>query len=533
MMRRFIRQRLTFAARDERGITLVEGVVAALLLVIGALGVFQILDAGTRNTFRAEESQVVNNLLQAELEDIQRRDYATIALTEAPAKVNDPDDPRWRVSGTSYATARDGGELEPMVFNGGDVPGGGTVEGGEITPVSGEHSVGDVKVQIFRFITWTDDPDCAECGAGAMKRIIVAAKVVEAPVSFERAVQELQTTITDPTIKPDDNPAPPEDDPETTTAQFWLTDTTCDNAERIPPSSDHPAHNTRGICDSGHKTGNTRGAPDLMYTSAPSVEDNPSGTLYDYATDPGAEPAVGADQDVGLLMPKSTIDTCLLAPVLNTLDVKRLLDGVLSILQLPKLPGQLDGILDITALDSQRHLRVHTWVSPPIKGSGGLLLGRGTLELFTKTINGATHPGEICAWLSVRQSVTVPACLLNLLGICIPLGSTTIEVDLPVVNVGLLSGGECRTGLGLNLTNFQYSQNPWPRDWTKISVPMCFVSVNAAGAIIPTVLPPNSRIVLSLMVRRWGTGGEGLEFMYDQVGFESRLELETNKILSF
>lgn len=531
-MRRF-RERLSHVVSDERGITLVEGVVAAMLLVIGALGVFQLLDTGTRNTYRAEESQVVNNLLQAELEEIQRLDYAAIALTEAPAQVGDSDDPRWRVSGTRYAVGREGDQLEQMVFNGGEIPGGGTVAGGTVEPVSGVMSVGDVKVRIFRFITWTADPDCEECGAGAMKRIVVAAKVVEAPASFERAAQELQTTVTDPTITPDDNPAPPEDDPETTTAQFWLTDTTCDNPERIPPSSDHPAHNTRGICDSGHKTGNTRGAPDLMYPEAPSVEDNPSGTLYDYATDPGAEPATGADQDVGLLMPKSTIDTCLLAPVLNTLDVKRLLDGILNILQLPKLPEQLDGILDITALDAQRHLRVHTWVSPPIKGSGGILLGRGTLELFTKTINGAVHPGEICAWLSVRQSVTVPACLINILGICIPLGQTTIEVDLPVVNVGLLSGGECRTGLGLNLTNFQYSQNPWPQDWTKITVPMCFVSVNAAGAIVPTILPPNSRIVLSLMVRRWGTGGEGLEFMYDQVGFESRLELETNKLLSF
>jgi hypothetical protein len=47
-------------------------------------------------------------------------------------------------------------------------------------------------------------------------------------------------------------------------------------------------------------------------------------------------------------------------------------------------------------------------------------------------------------------------------------------------------------------------------------------------------LPPNSRIAISLMVRKSGTDhGQGLEFMYDAVGFESRLELETNQIFSF
>ena len=524
--------------REERGLTVVEGVIAAMLLVVGALGVLQLFDASTRNTFRAEQSQVVNNQLQAELEEIKQLPYDQIAMTGYPGASADPKDPRSRVANTVFAVDRSGapGSQQELVVNGGPIPAAPVsqvVAGGVISPEPTPFSTGDVSGQIYRFVTWTSDPNCAECGDGAMKRIIVAAKVDGVGSSFDRTFQEVQTDVVDPDITPDENPLPPAEEQEGNVAELWLTDTTCNNATRQPITGDHPGHNTRGICANGLKTGSTRGAPDLMFTEGPALEPNDqTPPLFDYANDPGAEPATGASLDRGLLMPTSYADSCALAPVLNTLDVRRLLDGVLTILDLPALPGQLDGVLDITGGDAAKHQRVHTWVSPPISGSGGVLLGEGTLELYTKTINGATHPGEICAWMSVRQPVTIPARLCVL--VCVPLGSTTIEVDLPMVNVGLLSDGECRTGLGLNLANFAYAQNPWPSVWSKISMPLCFAQVNSAGAVIPAVLPPSSRIAMSIMVKKSGTlPGGGLEFMYDHPDFESRLQLETNQLLSF
>ena len=97
-------------------------------------------------------------------------------------------------------------------------------------------------------------------------------------------------------------------------------------------------------------------------------------------------------------------------------------------------------------------------------------------------------------------------------------------------------------GQGLNLTYFSFRNSDirptplpnWPSEWSKVSVPLCFAAVNAAGLVIPAVLPPNSRVVLSLMVKRGGTQpGQGLEFMYDHPDFESRLQLETNRIIGF
>jgi hypothetical protein len=533
-MRIAIKTRLRVLRRDEQGFTVVEGLVAALILVIGGLGALQVFDAGARNTYRTEESQVLNDRLQAELEAVRQRPYAEIAMTSVPADQSNSNDPRWRVQGTSYAINRNGSSLKSMVYNGGSIPGGGTVSGGTVDPGPTPFAAGDVSGKIYRFVTWTSDPNCATCGGGFEKRVIVAATIDEAPVSFERSFQELHTDVIDPEAGPDPGEPIEEDPEETAKAQFWLTDTPCSANTRQPITGDHAAHNTRGVCSQGLKTGSNRGAPDLMYTEAAFATSPDPGAPFDYATD--SEPSANPAQDKGILMPWGSNSSCALQPVLNTLDVKRLLEGLITILNLSALPAQLDGILgrdsDLLGGSSDKHQRIHTWVSPPIQGSGGALLGKGTLELYSQTINGAIHPGSICVWMSVRQSVTIPAQVCEV--VCVPLGSTTIEVDLPYINVGVLSNGDCRTGTGLNLTNFQYSQNPWPSRWEPVRVPLCFVAVNAAGAVVPAVLPPNSRIALSLMVRQNGTDpGQGLEFMYDAVGYESRLELETNQILNF
>ena len=517
---------------DERGFTLVEAVVAGLIMVIGALATLQLFDAGTRNTYRAEQSQVVNNRLQAELEEIKALPYDEIAMTSAPAASPDSNDPRWRVSGASFAINRDGSSLRQMVVNGQTMASGEVVEGGAVDPTPEPFTVGDVSGHIYKFVTWAPSP-CASCGTQTLKRIVVAAKLEGNAIAADRRFQEVHTDVADPDAVPEENPGPGDDEDEVGKAEFWLTDTPCTNNTRQPLTGDHAAHNTRGVCSAGMQTGSTRGAPDLMFPGPPALDENydpGSQPLFDYATD--SEPATNANLDKGLLSPWASNDSCLLSPVLNTLDVKRLLEGLVNVLNLPALPGQLDGVLDLTAGDANKHLRMHTWVSPPVQGSGGVLLGRGTLELYTKTVNGAVHPGEICAWLSVRQSVTIPAQLCVL--VCVPLGSTTIEVDLPMINVGILTGGQCRTGLGLNLTSFQHSQNPWPAQWTKLSVPMCFAAVNAAGAVVPAVLPPNSRVVLTVMTKQGGTQpGQALEFMYDHPDFESRLQLETNKLITF
>ena len=501
--------------REERGLTIVEGAVAALLLIVGALAVLQVFDASARNAYRAEESQVVVNRLQAELEEVQAKageDYDRIALSSAPATSSDRNDPRWRVSGTNYLTGASGTNPQPLVID----------PTGAINPQPEPFQTGDVSGEIFKFVTRS--PDCTEvlCPADEtyLKRVIVAAKIDEAPVSFERAFQEVHTDIVDPDVEATDNPLPEGDEEENNVAQFWITDTPCNQAERQPIVSDHLAHNTRARCVDGHQTESTRGAPDLMFTKAPALDPNyPSDgqPLYDYATDPGAEPQQNADQDKGLLMPWASTDSCALDSVIGVANLRKLLDDLLEPLLLA--PGPLDGVLDLLGGDSEKHLRLHTWLSPTVASSGGVLTGEGTLELWTKTVNGASHPGEICVSLFIRQKVQVPVKLLG-----VPLFYVEIEADLPVVN----------TASPLQPTFFTHSEPAWPTDWTEVEMPLEFIGVDSTGAPIPLTLTPGSQIGMTLMVKKGGTEpGNALEFMYDHASFESRLALETDQIIAF
>ena len=126
-----------------------------------------------------------------------------------------------------------------------------------------------------------------------------------------------------------------------------------------------------------------------------------------------------------------------------------------------------------------------------------------------------------------------PDDVLMLAGVCVSISPPVdVVVDIPLVNVGLLSNGDCRTGTGLNLANFTYSQNPWPTDWTRISMPLCFVAVNSSGVPIETLLPKDSRLGLALMVKDAGAGA-GLDFNYDRVGSESRLDVQTESLIAF
>jgi hypothetical protein len=112
-------------------------------------------------------------------------------------------------------------------------------------------------------------------------------------------------------------------------------------------------------------------------------------------------------------------------------------------------------------------------------------------------VNGGTYAGKICVFLFVRQ--------LNVLG---------IPVDTPAVNL---------TPPLLNATYFTHQQSPWPSTWTEINVPLSF--------LLNVHLLPGSRLGVAIQVDRGGTGADGLQFMYDEPSFDSRLEVKSTSLL--
>jgi hypothetical protein len=472
------RSRRTPVALREDGLTIVEVMVAGLILVIGALALMNLVNASARNTFRSEQSQVVSNRLQAEVERIKQLPYSEIALTTVPANSTDPQDPNWRVSGTNLAVQQDGTLPYPLVYNGSALNGGGTVTEGQIDPTPANFQDGDVKGKIYRYVVW--DQTCSNCPSSSgtkqgMKRLIVAVKLNKTASGGTRAYQELQSQIVDPEAKPDANTGPPPGGENTVPWTYWLTDTPCNFSTRQPITADHLTHNTRGACRAGLKNGNNPGAPDLMLTEAPPLTTEQP--LFDYATD--VEPAQDPTLDKGLALRRGS-----------------------SCNSVSSLWGTLPLVPDL--LDPTMFQKVHKWVGREIPGGFNniLLSGKGTLSLWTQTVGGAVYPGKICAWLFVRT--------LNILN---------DPVDTPVFNLDLTGGNY-----------FEYTQNPWPNGgWTEVTVPINFGAAVNGGAV---PLLPDSRLGLAISVDS-STGADGLQFMYDEPSFDSRLQVETTGSLPF
>lgn len=457
--------------------------MATLLLLVGSLAILSVVNASTRNSYRAEQSQVVVSQLQGELERIKQMPFAEVALTGAPVASADEDDPAWRVSGSQFALGGNGTDLRPLVVNGSGLAAGGTVTGGMLSPDPTPFTSGDVSGTIRRYVVWIDDAKCPNVvcpGSQDLKRVVVAATLDQTAAGGERSYQELHTDLVDPDVNPvtdtvPGGPGDPDGDPggdgdpgdEGSFATFWLTDTPCNYSERRDLTGDHATHNTLGTCGAGVKSGNTPGAPDLMFTEQPPLTPGlppDQQPVYDYSTD--VEPAAGADLDRGLQLRRPTLPGCIFSP--------SLLDGS---------PGQ----------------KVHRWLSPPVPEDFELLLdGEATLSLWTRTLNGAVHPGRICVFLFARK--------LNVLG---------IPVDVPMVNQEIT-----------NAAWFPHEEDPWPRtNWTEVSVPMNFLY--AAGSLLP-----GERLGVAISVEKSGTNpGDGLEFLYDHPSFDSRLQVKTSSVL--
>jgi type II secretory pathway pseudopilin PulG len=461
--------------RSESGMTLAEVMIASLVLAFSSLAVLNLIASGARTNYRAEQSQVVADRLQSEMEKVKQladtTNYTRIALSQAPSHSDDVNDPAYRVSGTTYNVAPNGNSFQTMVIDAGGLP-----------PVNSFAS-GDVHGTIHRFVTWEPDSACTDC----KKRVIVAIQLDATASGGVRHYQELQSVIADPRAPARDNPIPPPpDQPKPWT--FWLTDTPCNNADRQPLTGNHLSHNTRATCDKGLKTADncttvlltttcTGGAPDLMVTHPP--QNSTPEPLYNFATDV-IDQSPSQDQGLRLLRPAASGCPTLDAPLVS----------------------------DVT--NPYRFREIHKWVSAPMPSGFNVQLdGNGTVNLWTRTVGNQPYSGAICVWLFQRQ--------LNLLG---------VAVDTPAVNLyaGSPPQGSCIQPGALNLTYFKCSLTSWPSgpQWHEITIPLHFTL---------NVLAPNSQLGLAIQVERAGTNGGGLQFYYDEPSYESRLEVHSSSLL--
>ena len=87
--------------------TIVEAMVAALVLAAGMLGTFVVLDGSNRHATVSERKEVAVHRAEDELERVRSIPYATLELAETPAcdtPCPDADDPRSHIVAGSPAT---------------------------------------------------------------------------------------------------------------------------------------------------------------------------------------------------------------------------------------------------------------------------------------------------------------------------------------------------------------------------------------------------------------------------------------------
>jgi hypothetical protein len=454
--------------KREDGMTVVEVVVAGLILIAGGLGVLGIVDAASRNTFRAEQSQVVASLLQGEMEKLRQVPYEELALDELPVHVSDPENPNSRVSSeTFFYTGRNGTGLKPLVYNGGS-SGGETIEGGTVDAGPTPFQVGDLKGRIYRYVVWDTCPSSLCQDGRHLKRAVVVARLDATGSGGTRRYQEIQGQFVDPEVEPAEFPSQEPGGSETEPWTLVLTDTPCNQTVRqAPPTSNgsHSTHNTRGDCAAGPKEGSIPGAPDLLWPALPEEEPDYS---YDLATD--IEPSSGTDEGLQLLPGADC----------GSSTATELAGGVAA--DPDPSPGT--------------YQKVHRWLSPPLPEGGGdlLLTGDGTLSLWTQTLGGAVYSGRICAWLFVRSEAN---------------GTVT---DTMAINLG--------PPLSLHFSHFAQS---WPSAvWTEISLPLNFGYADEGGALR---VAPGSRLGLALSVDN--DTSSALQLRYDSPSFDSKLQVET------
>ncbi len=261
--------------------------------MLGALATLGLVDTAHRQTYRSEQNQVVSDRLQAEMEAVKRLEYTTVALTSTPTHSTDPENPNYRVANgppATFALNRNGTNSAALVANGVDSVTGGRGRSPGPTPFSsgnlGTGSAGDVDGQIYRYVTWINDPELPRVrlpGAPGLQAGHDRDRGRHARrAGGDRAYEQIQSDVVDGSVAQQPGGVPPPPSPSEA-VPYSLSDTPCSQSTRANPST-HATHNTLGPCSAGVQSGQHPGAPDRLFKAAVPSTGAFTGS-YDFSTD--------------------------------------------------------------------------------------------------------------------------------------------------------------------------------------------------------------------------------------------------------
>jgi len=461
------------APHGESGLTIIEVVVASVILAMGAMATFGILASATKNAQRAKASQVALDLAQEEMERLRAVPYASLALSSLPTHSTSSLSPDFRVQSATFALKRTPvGEYGPLVVSG-------TGFSPKSEFFSGNANAGGVTGTVYRYVVWRNDSSCSETdcpGTQDYKQVIVAVQPSKpGSQASERGYVEVQSGRIDPETL-NEPPAGEEEEeeeegggggPGVTAQQFYLSDTPCASSgttARVTIVSDHLLHNTLGTCASGLQAGSANvGAPDALLPTGPPDPDpvdeaNP--LLYDYSGDFYLEPT--PDTDKGVQIRHDDTSGCHYDPT------------------------------GTTNPESQ----AHRWVTDKLTKQFSMS-GKVTLEFYTRTLNDALYTGSLCVYLFDRGET----------GTGNPVAKDTLLADKADGDPYWVYEPE---GNGF-----------WPRNtWTRVRFTMEIQSS-------PKVIPVGDRLGVALSVDPANTPADAIPVMYDHPNYPTRIEVDT------
>jgi prepilin-type N-terminal cleavage/methylation domain-containing protein len=402
---------------SERGFTIVEVLVAILIVSLASMATFGLLSAATRNAQRAKANQVALEYAEQELEFLRSMKDEQLALTSTPPHQNGTLNPFSRLRENEFALTRSPiGDYRKLVVNNSVYYGTEKkITTGIVSSGPDNFTNGDVSGKVYRFIVWHNDEKCEEAkcpGKQDYKQIVVIVKVNPLPNQpQETGYAEVQSNFINPTDTAENDPKAGPGGKVITAQQFFLSDTTCAKTGvtvRQETMVDHPLHNTRGVCADGVQYGSTKGAPDALLLGSPpdpTPSDPTDPPLYAYSNDLYAEKGLQIVKD-------STID-CNFEPT-----------GT-----------------------SNPAAQTHRWVTDPMSEEF-LMTESATLEVFTRRFPETIYNGTLCVYLFKRSEKTSP------------------PTDTRLKNVA----GEYKYW---KLTPEQNS--PWPQEWQGLKLTMPFM----------------------------------------------------------
>ena len=151
---------------SERGFTLIEILIAALLAAVGITAVIGTFDSSRRLVSSAEQVEAASHQGEREMERILALPYEDIALTSAPPESLDETDPNYFVKPDAvyqWDQGATGPRENALVVDG----------TGALDPTSGwVDGANRLSGTVHRYVTEVDDPCCP--GVDQAKRVTLA-----------------------------------------------------------------------------------------------------------------------------------------------------------------------------------------------------------------------------------------------------------------------------------------------------------------------------------------------------------------------